>query len=53
MYLGHVIFLLFLAAGAVYLMMFASLGHHALERRRASVCPSCGRDARDCRCRQS
>lgn len=41
------------AAAAIYLLMIAMVEKHALEwRRRARVCPSCGLDARRCRCRR-
>jgi hypothetical protein len=46
------LFLLVLAAVAIYLMMVAGVQKHALERRQPRrICPSCGRDAaRGCRC---
>lgn len=44
---------LFLVVGVtLLLMMYAGVGKHALERKRARrICPGCGRFVRDCRCR--
>jgi hypothetical protein len=44
---------IFTAAGAIYVLMIAMVKKHALEwKHRARVCPSCGLDARSCRCRR-
>lgn len=41
-----------LVAMALYLMMLAGTAKNALEPRRARrTCPSCGRSARECACR--
>jgi hypothetical protein len=52
MALSEPLFLLVLAAVAIYLMMAAGVQKHALERRRPRrFCPSCGHEAsRGCRC---
>ncbi|HEY7206627.1 MAG TPA: hypothetical protein VH416_00190 [Gaiellaceae bacterium] len=52
MNLGHFIFLLLLVVAAAYLMILAGVAKNALEpKRMPRVCPSCGRNARDCSCR--
>ena len=52
MYISHFLFFSLVTAGAAYLMLVAGVRKRALEwKRRARVCPSCGRDARKgCRC---
>jgi hypothetical protein len=53
MNLLHVLFPFLVAAGVASLMMYAGVAKRALEPRRARrVCPSCGRQARDCTCRR-
>ena len=48
----HVILLLLLTAGVAYLMTAAGVSKRALEwKHRDGVCPSCGRNRRDCSCR--
>jgi hypothetical protein len=52
MNLPHLIFLFLVAAGVAYLMIAAGMSKSALDLKRAPrPCPSCGRAARDCRCR--
>jgi hypothetical protein len=49
----HVISLLLVIAGATYLMTTAGLSKRGLEwKRRSGICPSCGRDTRECSCRR-
>ncbi len=52
MHFSEPLFMLIVAAVAIYLMMVAGVQKHALERRQPRrICPSCGRDAsHGCRC---
>jgi hypothetical protein len=51
MHLEQLTFLLLLGA-VLYVMMVAGVEKRALEwKRQRRTCPSCGRDARNCRCR--
>jgi hypothetical protein len=46
-----VLLVLLVTTGVAYLMVAAGVSKHALQwKRRGAICPSCGRERRDCSC---